>query len=220
MASQSGSEVKSKRKVNGHKFGPADQEVVRSKVPRGSNGMLGMGGAGLRGTEQAVLHSGGARQGPVYRHKATKIIIRTVFCKLCTACEKHTRSVERELARLEDSHPEDARTTRKLVHYLVEFIRETDQVSSNMETFLQQKWALDASNMHIEFSRVVYQTFLDSTNWGRVIMFIGFAVSFAVYLEQGAVAGAADSVVEWTCQVIEEDLGQYFSSHEGWVSNA
>lgn len=202
-------------KVNGH--GPAgEKEVVKSKVSRAtSNGMLEVGGAEamLRG---ATLNA--TKPVVKYQSRATKLIMKTVFSKLCPACAKHARQLERDLARMDGSYPEDARTVRKLVHYLVEFIKETEQVPSNLDTFVEQKWSLDASNMHMEFSRVAYETFKEQIHWGRVIMFLGFAVSFAVYLENGAVVGSAESVLEWTCQVIEEDLGQFFTSQQGWVS--
>lgn len=208
----------------GHVALAGEKDVVKSKVPRSTNGV---GGAvhrispqsGLRGAEQAVLFGDKAVQQPApFRDRSTKLIMRTVFSKLCPACGKYARQVERELARLEDNHPEDARTVRKVVHHMVQFIVETEQVSGNLDSFLKQEWAVDAGNMHMEFSRVAYGTFKESTNWGRVVMFVGFAVSFSMYLEQGTAVGSANSVMEWTCQVVEEDLGQFFISHHGWVS--
>lgn len=199
-----------------------EEEVVKSKLDRGSNGVLKVGGASpyLRGADQAVpFKEKLAKPAAIlFKDRKTKLVMRKVFGELCAACAKHVRQVERELARLEDSLPEDARTVKKVVYHLVTFIRETNQVPSNLDSFLEEKWTLRADNIHMEFSRVAYETFRDSTNWGRVIMFLGFAVSFAVYLEQGLVVGSAESVLEWTCQVVEENLGEFYTSNGGWVS--
>lgn len=147
-----------------------------------------------------------------------RLILKTVFSELCPSCGKYLRQMEREVTRLEDTNPQDADLVRKLSHLIVEFLTETDQLAVNMESFTEQKWNLHGGNMHSEFSKVAYETFRGDTNWGRILMFFGFAVSFSVYLEEGIVVGAADSVLEWTCQVVEEDLGAFYTSHQGWVS--
>lgn len=140
--------------------------------------------------------------------------MKMVFSQLSPASDKYVKPVERELIKLEAGHAEDAKTVRRLVYHLVEIIGDTDQVPNNLDSF--QDWKLDAGSIHTEFSRVANATFKKNTNWGRVIMFLGFAVSFAVHLEQGIVVGSADSVLGWTCQVIDEDLEHFYTSHQGW----
>lgn len=160
-----------------------------------------------------------ARRTVVYSDKRTKLIVKTVFSELCPACEKYLKQMEREVARLYETSPVDANVVRKVSHLLVEFIRETDQLAQHIDSFSEQKWDLHEGNMHTEFSKVAQETFRADINWGRVLMFISFAVGFSVYLEQGLVVGAADSVLEWTCQVVEEELGQFYTAHQGWVSS-
>lgn len=159
------------------------------------------------------------RPSVVYNDRRTKLILKTVFSQLCPACEKNLKQTEREVARLKETNPLDGNLVSKVSHLMVEFIRETDQLSVNLVSFSEQKWSLHGGNMHSEFSKVAQETFRGDTNWGRVLMFFGFAVSFSVYLEQGVVVGAADSVLEWTCQLVEEELGKFYRSHEGWVSS-
>lgn len=151
----------------------------------------------------------------LYTDGRTKLIMRSVFSELCPACGKWLKVVEREVR---DMGSHDARLIRKVSHLIVQFIRETDQLSANLDSFSEeeQKWHLHSGNMHSEFSKVTSNTFDGKTNWGRVLMFFGFSVSFSVYLEQGIVVGAADSVLEWTCQVVEEDLAEFFLAHQGW----
>jgi hypothetical protein len=149
----------------------------------------------------------------------TKPILKTVFSELCPACGKYVRQVEREVSRLRATNPRDAELVEKASHLMVEFLTLTNQVEDNIQSFIEQKWNLHGGNMHSEFSKVAYQTFRADINWGRILMFFGFAVSFSAYLEQGVVVGASDSVLEWTCQVVEEDLGAFYTSHQGWVSS-
>lgn len=154
----------------------------------------------------------------VYSDKRTKLILKAVFSQLCPAFEKYLKQIEREVARLKETNPLDANLVIKVSHLMVEFLRETDQLSVNLDSFVEQNWNLHGGNIHSEFSKVVQTTFRGDTNWGRVLMFFGFAVSFSVYLEQGVVVGAADSVLEWTCQVVKEELGKFYTLHQGWVS--
>lgn len=156
----------------------------------------------------------------VYSDTRTKLILKTVFSELCPAYEKYLRQVpvEREVARLRGTSPHDADLVKRVAHLIVEFLTETEQLAATMESFTEQKWNLHGGNIHSAFSKVAQETFRENTNWGRILMFLGFAASFSVYLEQGIVVGAADSVMEWTCQVVEEDLGSFYTSHQGWVS--
>lgn len=153
----------------------------------------------------------------LFSDKKTKLILKLVFGELCPACEKHLTQVGREVTKLGITNSEDSKVVRKLAYLIIQFIRETEQVAGNLKTFKEEQWHLHAGNVHMEFSRVAYETFKENPNWGRVIMFLGFAVSYSVYLEQGLVVGSADSVLEWTCQVVEEELGPFYTSYGGWV---
>lgn len=192
----------------------AQEEVVRSKQVN-ANGAAA--GPGILVTMDRSKCGEDGRP-VVFRDPRTKLILRRLFSELCPACEKHLKQVERDLVRLADTDTESAKLVRRVSFLLVEFIRNTEQLSMNLKNFVEEEWNLHAGNMHMEFSKVAYETFREAANWGRVAMFLGFAVSFAVYLERGIVVGSADSVMEWTCQVVEENVGHFYTSHEGWVS--
>lgn len=151
-----------------------------------------------------------------FTDKRTRLILRAVFSEFCPSCEKEAKQIEREISCLKKQNPPDEELVRKVSHLIVQFITETDQLTVNLQDFTQQKWSLHGGNMHSEFSKVAQETFKDTINWGRIIMFLGFAISFSVFLEEGIVRAAADSVLEWTHQLVEEDLGHFYCSHQGW----
>lgn len=162
---------------------------------------------------------GQQRGGERYTDHRTKLIIKAVFGEYCPACQKYLKDVEKEVTRLKHSNPKDAEFVRRVAQQIVEFLTLTDQLDVNMESFTKEKWNLHAGNMHSEFYKVFHETFRTDINWGRILMFVGFAVSFSVHLEEGTVPGAADSVLEWSCQIVEEDLGAFFVANKGWVSS-
>ncbi len=156
------------------------------------------------------------RIGVIFKDSRTNLILKQVFCQLRM---KDVQEVERELVRLSARSPEDGKVVKNVSRLIVELITETEQISLNLETFSQQDgWNLHAGNVYTEFSKVAIDTFKSAVNWGRIIMFLGFAVSFTVYLEEDIMLGSTESVLQWTCQVVEEDLGEFMSSHGGWVS--
>ena len=181
---------------NGSALKKAEEEVVKGKV-------------GKKPSREGVC---------VYKDSRTKVILKVVFSELCPACEKYLKQLERELSRLRHASPNDAQVVTKLSQLIVQFTKETNQLSANLDQFEEQQWNIHGGNMHMEFSKVALETFREATNWGRVLMFLGFAVSFSVYLEQDRVVGASDSVLEWTCQLVEEELAEFFITHGGWVS--
>lgn len=156
------------------------------------------------------------RLAKLFRDSRTNLILKRVFCELCM---KDTRQVERELMRLSDSNPDDGKLVKRASTLIVDFIKETEQISNNMDVFTgQEEWNLNAGNVYMEFSKVATETFKSTVNWGRIVMFLGFAVSFSLYLEQDIMVGSPDSVLQWTGQVLEEDVGEFITSHGGWVS--
>jgi len=176
--------------------------------------------SGRMASDSSPGPAGGRSDVVLYKHPGTKLILKKVFGELCPACQKYLSQVEREVTRLDRTNPDLARIVRKLSYHLVEIIRQTEQISFNLDSFVEQRWELHAGNIYMEFSKVALETFKEKPNWGRVITFLGFAVSFVEHLEEGIVVGAAESILEWTAQVIEEDLGQFFSLNNGWVSYA
>lgn len=168
----------------------------------------------MNGASKVLVNGCIPRQ--LFEDRRTRHIIKLLFCNLCPSCRKSLREVDREVSRLGDV--EDIRLIQRVIHLLVNFIREHKHIDINLEDFCKKKWAVHAGTMYSEFTRVVQTLFSEKKHWGRVIMFLGFAVSFAIYLEDQMVQNCTDSVLEWTCQVIEEDLGHFYLDNNGWVS--
>ena len=154
----------------------------------------------------------------VFNDKKTKLIVKLLFSKLCPSYEKNCAVVERELSRLHSTA--DKELIYRLSKCMVDLLVERNIIPINLEDFTKQKWNVHAGNMYTEFSRVAYETFSDATNWGRIFVFLGFSVSFSIYLINRQVPNAASSVLEWCCQVVEEDLAKFFTANGGWVSKS
>lgn len=149
--------------------------------------------------------------------RKTRPIIRLIFCKLCPACSKDLAKVERDIARMEQGGDKD------LVHFVVDttvkLLTDWNMIKTNLDDFHRHNWNVYDGNMYTEFSKVAYEQFSGTVSWGRFIMFIGFSVSFCTYALDRDVPVAANTVMEWTCQVVEEDLAKFFLSNGGWVSD-
>ena len=162
-----------------------------------------------------LLNPKPVRVGVIFKDRRTNVILKQVFCEVCG---QDVRQVQREVVRIAGSNPEDGKLIERVSDLIVQFIKETDQVTMNLDTFQQKNWNLHSSNVYREFSKVASKMFKEAINWGRVIMFLGFAVSFSIHLEQDIMVGATESVLQWTGQVLEEDLGDFIKAHGGWVS--
>lgn len=90
-------------------------------------------------------------------------------------------------------------------------------VARNVESFERRHWAVTQADLYADFHRVADTNFSDGVNWGRIVAFLAFAVSFAVYAEQRG-CGAAQSIEAWTCQVVETKLADFYIKSNGWVS--
>jgi len=100
----------------------------------------------------------------------------------------------------------------------VRLLTEWSMIKTNLEDFQGNNWNVYEGNMYTEYSKVAYEQFSSAVNWGRFLMFVGFSVSFCTYALERDVPVAANSVMEWTCQVVEEDLAKFFGTNGGWVS--
>ena len=184
---------------------PNGKEEIDTVVRR--NGMAGSPGKPLERQRETSVN--GNLQ-IAFKDIRTRPIIRMVFSELCPNC---ARQLERDnLSR------KDAQVVNRVAKLLLDMIKKTNQVSVNLEDFTRQKWTLHVGNLYTEYSKVSYEVFKDDINWGRVSIFLGFSVSFAIYVDQQNIPGSANSVLEWACQVVEEDLGRFFLSNQGWVS--
>lgn len=171
------------------------------------------GGVDIAGAHGPIADSNALK----FKDVRTKPIIKLIFLKLCVECAREFGNVEQEIARFEKE--EDKELVHLVAERMVGVIKEWNIVRANLEDYRNQRWDLYEGNMNSEFNKVTYELFSESVNWGRVIAFIGFSVSFTKYLVEQDVRTPAESVMEWTRLVIEEDLARYFISNGGWVSS-
>ena len=115
---------------------------------------------------------------------------------------------------------EDARIAKTAADRMVQIIKTTPkiQVETTVREFSESGWAITGDNMHGEYSEVARRTFTDGVNWGRVIAFLAFSVSFGAYVCGNGSNGGLASVFEWTNQVLNETLLSFFVRENGWVS--
>ena len=150
-----------------------------------------------------------------FSDRRTKPILKLMFIKLFPACSKNVVRVEHEIARMEK------KTDRELIYditkMVVHLVGKWNSIKSCLEDFRRNNWKLDVGNVHMEFSKVAYELFSNKKSWSHFTLFVGFAVSFAIYLLEHEVPVATSVVIEWTCQLVEEDLAKFFSSNGGWV---
>ena len=169
-------------------------------------------------TKEHHHHSNGSTPTQIlFKDMKTKPIVKLLFCKLCPSCEKNYSRVEREISRLQSTP--DKELIYRLSKCMVELLVERNILEINLEDFRKQSWNLHAGNMYSEYSRVAFETFSEVINWGRIFVFLGFSISFSIHLMDLHIPSAANSVMEWSCQVVEEDLAKFFTANGGWVSN-
>ena len=116
----------------------------------------------------------------------------------------------------------DAHVAERAAERMVEIINTTPsiQIEKTVKSFTESGWSVTSDSMHEEFSEVARTTFADGVNWGRVIAFVAFSVSFGAYVCVSGNSGSVVSVFGWTNQVLNESLSGFFVREDGWVSVA
>lgn len=89
-------------------------------------------------------------------------------------------------------------------------------VEREVREFSVGRWEVNADNIEEEFHEVARSTFSDGINWGRVIAFLAFSVSFAAYVSSRGISGGAGSVLGWTSQVLNTTLFEFMQREGGW----
>ena len=128
------------------------------------------------------------------------------------------KSFEVDLSKMSEA---DAKVVREASDKMKRVIcsNEKSKIDSVVKDFEDRQWAVSFANMNTEFYRVVDATFKDAVNWGRIVMFTSFAVSFAVYvLKLGLPPNTALSIHHWTAETIMRTTGDFLNKNNGWVS--
>lgn len=153
-----------------------------------------------------------------FRDSRTRPIVQRIFCLLL-----REGGVRRDTQQLFEADltcwgERDGRVIRDASDKVREIVCTSAEftVARNVESFERQHWAVTQADLYADFHRVAESSFSDEVNWGRIVAFLAFAVSFAVYTERRG-CGAAQSIAAWTCQVVEIRLADFFIKNNGWV---
>ena len=152
----------------------------------------------------------------------TILITKRMFCILMRGAsvdEELLHSFEVDLGSISET---ERTIVKKVSDNVCEVINSSDQakVECSVQDFKRRQWNIHSANVHMEFNKVVAGSFKDDeVNWGRVIGFLAFAVSFAVYTHRLGMSNAAvESIHGWTVQVIEHSIQEFFNKNGRWVS--
>lgn len=114
---------------------------------------------------------------------------------------------------------EDRRTVELATEQMKKVIKSPHiSVEKDIQQFSIEQWEVNGDNMEEEFREVERRTFSDDINWGRIIAFLAFSISFASYVSSRGISGGAGSVFAWTNQALNTTLIEFIRKEDGWVS--
>ena len=168
-------------------------------------------------------------------HPRTMLITKRVFCMLMRKAavdEEVLQFFEIDLGSISET---ERTIVKKVSDSVCEVINSSDQanVECSVQDFKRRQWHIHSTNVHMEFTKVVAMIFKNEAtfrngasfvdegncNWGRVISFLAFAASYAVYIHRiGMPSATVESIHGWTVQVLEHSIKKFFNEHGRWVS--
>lgn len=156
----------------------------------------------------------------VYSDPKTVHIVKRIFYKLLSAS-----NVDRETVRCFEmsehalSRVQGYTVIRKVSDFTTEYILTSEHtIQVLIQDFRTQHWDILPTTLQSEYRRVTVSMFSDKVTWGRVISFLRFAVAYAIYVHGRGMGRAVQSIEAWTVEVIQEELGTFFTENNGWVS--
>lgn len=173
------------------------------------------------GSAAGYVYDGGREAEARFVDCRTTPIIRLLFHKTLTQANMDKEVIRR----LDIEHSirslrqKDVTFVQETCDRYLEYIRNSEEVSvdSHLRGIETAGWDVSDNNVYVEFRKVVNETFDESVTWGGVVGFLGFALGFSVFIYNKGMKRAVVSVAEWTKQVIEDDIGSFFLSNNGWV---
>ncbi len=119
------------------------------------------------------------------------------------------------------------RDDAKVVSLVTDSLREVLQtaeyttVPAMVRDFEGRDWPLSEEIICTEFHRVAKEL-IEETNWGRMITFLLFSVSFSIFaLRQGMPDATVLSIHGWTVEALRSTpTSTFIVTHDGWVSGS
>lgn len=97
-----------------------------------------------------------------------------------------------------------------------ELIEENRQLFDSMCDQLH----LTHASTYATFVGIADEIFQTGKNWGRIVAFLAFGATLAVYcVQKEDLAELLDNIIEWLSLYMEQNLGQWINENGGWVSN-
>lgn len=75
---------------------------------------------------------------------------------------------------------------------------------------------LDNDNLSETYQTIVKEMFIDGINWGRILAFLVFAGSLAVYCAREGMEDRISDVISWTEDDVEKTISRWMDKQGGW----
>ena len=75
---------------------------------------------------------------------------------------------------------------------------------------------LDDENLAETYQTIVKEVFIDGINWGRILAFLVFAGSLAVYCAREGMEERISDVISWTENDVEKTISRWMETQGGW----
>ena len=95
----------------------------------------------------------------------------------------------------------------------------TAQLAVERETQFEDilyRLQLTDANLQVTYHTVVTEIFRDDINWGRIVAFLAFSGSLAVYCAQNRMSARVHDIVEWTEAQMHGQLRGWIQAKGGW----